>query len=68
MNICEATKQAMKEERYIARKMWGERGRIYIEPTNSPFCCLIMSKKPIAIKPYWNPNMDDLTADDWYVY
>lgn len=68
MNICEATKQAICEEKHIARELWGERGRVYVEPTNSPHCCIIKSLRNIAIKPYWNPNADDLMADDWYVY
>lgn len=39
-----------------------------IKPTNSSECCAIVSRK--NERPscrFWNPTLDDLTADDWIV-
>lgn len=67
MTISEATKEAIKINGYIARNSWGERYTIYIQPTNSPMCCLLLSILDIRPSPRWEPSANDLMAEDWYV-
>lgn len=66
MNICEATKMALKGSGLITREneFWKE--RIEIEPTNSPDCCVLhgTDRNP---RRGWQPNAEDLTAEDWIV-
>ena len=68
MNIQEATKKAVAEGKQITRvnSWWGggENG-IKIRPTDTDECCIISVAKKEA--PRWNPQAEDLTADDWVV-
>lgn len=68
MNIQEATKQAVAEGKQITRiNAWwggGENG-IKILPTNTDECCIVSIAKKEA--PRWNPQAEDLIADDWAV-
>lgn len=68
MNIQEATKQAIAEGKQITRiNAWwggGENG-IKIRPTNTHECCIVSNAKKEA--PRWNPQAEDLIADDWVV-
>ncbi len=64
MNIQEATKKAVECGGYIVPKKWA--GRIKIRPTNSSNCCLVYSKNH-APCPRWEPDAEDLMADDWTV-
>ena len=68
MYIQEATKKALEAGGYITRESWGERFAVYIEPTDTPLCCLVHSLKiKEGPRPRWNPQAEDLIADDWYV-
>lgn len=49
---------------YITRKSWKK--DIYILPTNSIDCCVLMSDNQQSA-PRWNPYADDLIANDWIV-
>ena len=69
MTIAEAAREAAKTCSCISRKAW--RGfRIAILPTDSPDCCIPIAldkakgKTPMRIR--WEPQSDDLIADDWY--
>ena len=61
MNIQDATKSALAVGGYIVRPQW--KGIVHIEPTNGPECCILHSKDR-APGLRWNPDAEDLTADD----
>ncbi len=43
--------------------------KMLLLPTNSVSCVLMIPFKDYQFKTKrWNPNLDDLIADDWYVY
>lgn len=65
MNIQDATHEAMKKGRGIRRRSWGENGPILI-PTNTQYC-VIFTTSENKILPRWNPDLDDLLAEDWEV-
>lgn len=79
MKIDEAAKQASKENKLIARKKCIFNTEHYkvgaILPTNSYDCCQLIKieKDKDGFKfgksrvRWWNPTLDDLTADDWIV-
>ena len=68
MNIRDAIIQAKKEGRGITRESYGQHPLMLL-PTNSVSCVLVIPFKDDQFKTKrWNPNLDDLIADDWYVY
>ncbi len=67
MNIKEACELAKKEGRGITRKSYGPRPTMYV-PTNTDSCVLIVPFDEGSFKiQRWNPKLDDLIAEDWYV-
>jgi hypothetical protein len=64
MYIHEAIRQEKKVNRGIARKTWS--GAFYLIPTSGPdgFICAGYQHR---LTPRWEPNSEDLTANDWYV-
>lgn len=67
LTLKEACEKAQKEGKSISRHSWGKYGMRLI-PTNSWNCVIIISgsnNKPIESR--WNPYLDDLIANDWYV-
>lgn len=68
MNIREVTLKALKEGRGMTRKSYGFQPPILL-PTNTDKCVIVIpfNKKKIKLN-RWNPNLDDLLAEDWYVY
>lgn len=65
MDIRDALIQAKKEGRGITRKSYGQFQLPYmLLPTNSILCVFII---PFEDDHLWNPKLDDLIADDWYV-
>lgn len=65
MDIRDALIQAKKEGRGITRKSYGQFQLPYmLLPTNSILCVFIILFEDDHL---WNPKLDDLIADDWYV-
>ncbi len=69
MNIIEATRKAIAENKYICREsaMFSYR----LKPTND--CCgaftiISIGTTHMKIAPHWNPTADDILADDWAVF
>ena len=68
MNIKDAIIQANKKGRGITRRSYGTHPRMLL-PTNTASCILIVPFEDNQFKTKrWNPRMEDLVADDWYVY
>lgn len=67
MRISEAILIAMKEGKYIYRVSEIETGPLYIIPTNTIDCCIIISDSTNEVGKRWNPTANDLIADDWAV-
>lgn len=66
MNIVEATKAALKENKCIKRKRY--RNKVIIMPTkSSSYHCVLIFPKMEKMYPRWNPSADDLIAEDWIV-
>ncbi|WP_028125180.1 Thoeris anti-defense Tad2 family protein [Eremococcus coleocola] len=63
MNIVDAIKNSNGKP--ITRQNTNYRG-VQILPTNDRECCLVFIDK-IKKAPRWNPNRDDLIANDWIV-
>ena len=64
MNIQAAVKRAMESGGLIVRPQWN--GCVHIKPTNGPECCICYGKEQ-APCPRWQPQAEDLLADDWEV-
>lgn len=66
MNIYEATKIAVKENKCITRTddMWWN---LKIKPTNGGDNCIIMGMDGSNPFGRWQPNIEDLLALDWVV-
>ena len=73
MNIQKATQQAVEVGGVIRRKSWPWHalgGPIVIIPGNGPECCQMARIAAGAIMdkcPRWEPEIGDLTANDWTV-
>lgn len=65
MNIRDAVLLAKKEGKYIYRK---SQKNIDILPTNTLDCCLLMNVHVQEVGKRWNPNANDLIAEDWEVH
>ena len=63
MNIKEATRIAMETNKCIARKS----RQLTVKPTNGWECCLLIHPTKQEYAPRWNPEAEDLMADDWEV-
>lgn len=67
MNIQDATKKALEENKYIRRES-ANHSMTRIKPTNSYDCCLVVvNGKNRQQGRCWNPTADDLMADDWVI-
>ena len=66
MNIYEATKMAVKENKCITRTddMWWN---LKIKPTNGGDNCIMMGMDGSNPFGGWQPNVEDLVATDWIV-
>lgn len=81
MNIIEATKKALVENKAITTPEDKERGTVFV-PTNSmPLGIVIVPTKPGIKKTegvykekwpaackFWNPKAEDLLRDDWELF
>lgn len=73
MYIHEAIKSTTDDKPYIVREQWdGEAGiwrhlNVKILATNTPECCFVVSASHYTPRSRWNPDKDDLIADDWII-
>ena len=69
MNIQEATKLAMEQNKFISRLHFIKTFKVKIKPTNTYELCGSYPINPNEFKPRraWNPCADDLIADDWII-
>lgn len=70
MTITEAAREAAKTRSCISREEW--KGlNMAILPTNGAECCVLVKTvkngAQYRIGPRWEPQREDLTADDWIV-
>lgn len=65
MNIQDAVKQAVKEDKWITRadSFWS--GNLKIKPTDTPDCCIISHRLAKSPSRGWQPQAEDLAASDW---
>lgn len=63
MNIKEATRIAMEENKCITRKSM----QLLVKPTNGWECCLLIHPTKKEYAPRWNPTASDLMAMDWEI-
>lgn len=64
MNIQEAARLAVETGALIARPTW--KGHVHMWPTGGPDCRICYGKGK-APGPRWQPQAEDLMADDWEV-
>lgn len=71
MNICDAVKARTANKPYITRQSWNYPTSVWcnaavkILPTDTPDCCTIESVASNAPCRGWQPQAEDLIADDW---
>ncbi|MFT9005523.1 MAG: hypothetical protein ABF991_12585 [Liquorilactobacillus hordei] len=65
MNISEAAKQAQKEGRGIARHRDDPRPPMFIATNTTAGVIILPDYKNANIN--WQPTLDDLVANDWFV-
>ena len=67
MNILEAVKKANEIDGYITRPKYRE--NLFIKPTNHCMSCMMItvSRQSVPIGRGWQPQEDDLLAEDWTV-
>jgi hypothetical protein len=67
MTIGNAVKKALKVGGTIRRAKWKQYYKnVAIQP-DEPTCWLYHEDKDRPPTPGWEPGIDDLTANDWYV-
>lgn len=66
MNIQEAVNESLKTKNMISRKAYKD---TYLIPTNNPYSLVVIYIKEKGRLPSrgWQPNANDLIADDWYI-
>lgn len=68
MNIQEAVTKAILNSKSIYRQSEKNEGiEVNILPTNTLECCLLITSDNEFVGKRWNPNANDLIADDWKV-
>lgn len=71
MNISEAIKARTIEKQYITRELWQAElwpaSDLKVLPTNTPDCCVLISQASRGPCRGWQPQAEDLCADDWIV-
>ncbi len=66
MYIQEAVKKTVEEKLFITRKNKEIFRDIKIKPTNTSRACEVYRNNSLSV-PRWNPQAEDLMADDWIV-
>ena len=64
MFIHEAVKEAMEKKCYIKRNAAWYSKEVKFLPTNTPECIIVYSETNPPRR-RWQPNAEDLIADDW---
>lgn len=64
MQISDAVKQATACNGFILRAWW--RGHMQVRPGTGPMCCIAYGKGEVP-RPRWQPQAEDLMAEDWEV-
>lgn len=67
MTICEAARLAHETSAGMFRMQDGLWERMTILPTNTAALCIAISKLSSNVGRRWEPNLDDLLAEDWAV-
>ncbi|MCT2909277.1 DUF2829 domain-containing protein [Schleiferilactobacillus harbinensis] len=67
MSIQDAVTAALEQGKGITRKSWMPRP-IYLIPTNTTACLIIVIPDDHRTAPRWEPSAEDLTANDWLIY
>lgn len=67
MTIREATEEAMKSGKGIALNEEGFSADIALLPTNASDGYLVLDSNSDVISTKWNPNMNDLLSDNWFL-
>lgn len=71
MTISEAILARTDEKPYITRAEWnapildGKPIDLKLFPTDTPDCCIITSRVCKSSSRGWQPQLEDLIADDW---
>ncbi|QGG59107.1 Thoeris anti-defense Tad2 family protein [Loigolactobacillus bifermentans] len=66
MNIQQATRKALTTQKGITRESWDVGVPIIIIPTNTTGCCIVqVPGTEDELAPRWEPEAEDLLADDW---
>ena len=81
MNIIEATKKALEENKAITNPDANEVGIVFVPTNSEPLGIVIVGTEPYSVKEegvykekrpapqrYWNPTGEDLLRDDWELY
>lgn len=63
MNIIEATRLARSEDKPMKRRSWKYDWQV--KPTDICFEVLSAYNENKKRHPFWNPQTDDVLADDW---
>lgn len=66
MDIVEATKSALKSGKGITRHKIKQEHNLWFLPTKTSLGYLIIISDR-EIYSLWQPNAEDITADDWFV-
>lgn len=81
MNIIEATKKALEENKAITNPIAKEVGIVFVPTNSGPLGIVIVGTEPYPVKEngiyiekkpapqrYWNPTGADLVREDWELY
>ena len=67
MNIYEAAVAAERTGGLMTRPWGGTEGTWFIKPTDGADCCMMIVNGEKEPCPRWNPQLEDLIAENWEV-
>lgn len=71
MDIHEALVARTKQRPFLTRRAWKKillmdgNSSVYIQPTDTPECCLVYGPSQKGPRRGWQPTETDLLATDW---
>lgn len=71
MNIHEAMSERTRQRPFLTRRAWKKvlfvegDTPVYIQPTDTPECCLVYGPSQKGPRRGWQPTETDLVATDW---